>query len=394
VKIFVSVGNTQYNSLIKAIDELLSAKEFDITIQIANGSYIPINHKYFRLTDNISNYYQEADLVVAHAGAGTVFQLLEEERKAVVVPNLERVDDHQLDLAQYVEEHKFANVCYDINQIRESIITAINTHYEKYKVDPFSGYGFINTLFSQVNAEQKYSTEVGDLPLTIFVNMKEAVDHVIDDDGNVLSGSAIAINPEKVIRSLNDATVREAIMSATIRYADGIGVVKTLARKSRQKVSRIPGCEYWEAIMEKSGGFDIPVFLVGASQNVITNTVELLKKQYSVNVCGFQDGYFDPNKESDVIARIEKLQPKIVSVALGSPRQELFIQKCKVNCPNTFFMGVGGTYDVYTNNVTRAPLIYRKLNLEWFYRLMSQPKRLFRQTNLLKYLYLEITRRL
>jgi UDP-N-acetyl-D-mannosaminouronate:lipid I N-acetyl-D-mannosaminouronosyltransferase len=183
-------------------------------------------------------------------------------------------------------------------------------------------------------------------------------------------------------------------MSATIRYPDGIGVVKTLIRKSKRKVSRIPGCELWETVMKRSGEFGIPVYLVGASKDVITATSEQLTKQYNVNVCGFQDGYFKQEEENEVIDVIAKLQPKVVTVALGSPRQEIFIQKCIAVCPDTFFMGVGGTYDVYTNNVKRAPLIFRQLNLEWFYRLMSQPSRIFRQTNLLKYFYLDLIRKL
>lgn len=392
MKIFVSVGNTHYNSLIEAIDRYLPASDFDVTIQLADGSYLPKNHKFFRLTNDISPYFATADLVVAHAGAGTVFQLLEEHRKMVVVPNLERIDDHQLDLAQYVEQNNFASVCYELAKIKQSVMEASTQVYATYSVESFYGYQYINKLFfSRLDALQ-ISNVVGEIPLNIYRNMDDAVSHIITDEGEVIAGSAIAINPEKVIRSLQEAAIREAIMSASIRYADGIGVVKTLARKSGQDVSRIPGCELWEALMEKSGQFKLPVFLVGASEDVIRDAEHQLIKQYSVNICGCQNGYFD--NEDEVIEKIVKSQPKIVSVALGSPRQELFIQKCRQLCPKTFFMGVGGTYDVYTNKVKRAPLFYRKLNLEWFYRLMSQPKRLFRQTNLIKYLYLEVTRQL
>ena len=389
MKIFVTVGNTQYNSLIKAIDESLSPNEFDVTIQLADGKYTPENHKFFRYTQDIKSYFNDADVIITHAGAGTVFQLLEDKARMVVIPNQDRIDTHQLDLAQYVDNNNFANVCYDLANIKASVIAAAEKQYIEYVNEPFDGYGLIVALL-----EQQADNVVGGLPLDIFSDMESAVDHIVTRTGNVLPGSAIAINPEKVIRALNDPLVREAIMSATLRYADGIGVVKTLARKSKRKVSRIPGCELWEAIMKRAGDFDIPVYLVGASNDIISEAAALLKKQYSVNVCGIQDGYFDRSKEQDVINHIALLQPKIVTVALGSPRQEMFIQKCRKFCPDTFFMGVGGTYDVYTNKVKRAPLIYRKLNLEWFYRLVSQPERLFRQSNLIRYLYLELTRKL
>jgi len=389
MKIFVTVGSSHYNSLVRAIDATDFPQDFDVTIQIAGGTYVPQNHPYIRFTDSIEQYIDDADIVIAHAGAGTVFYLLEQKKKVIVVPNQERIDNHQMDIAEYVDKNNFANVCFELSDIKRCVTEVCAATYDDYINQPFSGYALIETLFKASSPN-----EVGKLPLNIFSDMDDAVDHIITDTGDVLPGSAIAINPEKVIRSLNEEAIRDAIMSASIRYADGIGVVKTLARKSKQAVARIPGCELWEAIMDKAGRFNLPVYLVGASNETITETAELLQQQYKVALCGVQDGYFDKNLEQDVIEKIAAAKPKIVTVALGSPRQELFIQECQKLCPETFFMGVGGTYDVYTNKVKRAPLIYRKLNLEWFYRLMSQPQRIFRQTNLLKYLYLELTRKL
>jgi UDP-N-acetyl-D-mannosaminouronate:lipid I N-acetyl-D-mannosaminouronosyltransferase len=224
--------------------------------------------------------------------------------------------------------------------------------------------------------------------------MGNAVDAVISPQGKVIPGSAIAINPEKIIKAREDALIKEILLSASIRFADGIGVVRTLTRKSGKKVTRIPGCELWEEVMKKAGLHQLPVFLIGAKPDVIEQTKEQLAKQYQVNICGYQDGYFNSDQEGELIDRLVKLKPSIVSVALGSPRQEILINRCREVCPETFFMGVGGTYDVYTNNVKRAPKFFRKLNLEWFYRLASQPTRFGRQMNLLNYLYLELFRKL
>ena len=389
MKIFVTVGNTHYNSLIKAIDEHLSPEKYDITIQLADGEYKPKNHSYFSLTSDITQYYNESDLVIAHAGAGTVFELLEGKHRMVVVPNSDRVDDHQLDLASYLETNNLACVCYQLAQIEQAIEKARTTEFSEYINKPFWGYQYIDEVF-----DISPSNQVADLPIDIFSSMEAAVDHVISDTGIVLPGSAIAINPEKVIKSLKEPEIKSAILSASIRYADGIGVVKTLRRKSKQHVSRIPGCELWEALMERSAKFDLPVYIVGATADTNKATVQQLKTQYGVNICGSQDGYFGKENEQKVIEAIASVQPKLVSVALGSPRQELFIQECRKLCPNTFFMGVGGTYDVYTNKVKRAPRMFRKLNLEWFYRLASQPTRMLRQRNLLTYLFLELARKL
>jgi len=390
MKIFVTVGNTYFNNLIQAIDERISPDNFDVTIQLAEGQYTPKNHEYFKFTDHVNDYIDQADVVITHAGAGSVFKLLEKQKKLVVVPNNVRIDSHQFDLAKYVDDENLASVCYDLTQIESALSAAVNNQYSPYKNNPFSGYDSIWNLMYP----SKDKNLVGGLPLNIFSSIDNCLQSILPDDGKVIPGSAIAINPEKIIRSMQSSDIYDTLMCASIRYADGIGVVKTLTRKSKSKVSRIPGCELWEALMKKSGKLHTPVFLVGASADVIMQTKLKLETEYSVNVCGFQDGYFDQTKEQEVIDQIVKAKPLVVSVALGSPRQEIFIGKCRKVCPDTFFMGVGGTYDVYTKNVKRAPEFFIKLNLEWFYRLMSQPSRLFRQTNLLKYLYLELTRQL
>lgn len=204
MKIFVTVGNTHYNSLIQAIDENLSPKQYDITIQLANGDYTPKNHEFFRYTDQIDKYFEQSDLVIAHAGAGTVFQLLEEHRRMVVVPNSDRVDDHQLDLASYLEENNLACVCHDFDKIFSAIEQAKSTTFDTYVNQPFWGYGYIDEFF-----EVTPSNLVGGLPIDIFPTMEDAVNHIISARGDVLPGSAIAINPEKVIQSINEPDTKK-----------------------------------------------------------------------------------------------------------------------------------------------------------------------------------------
>ena len=148
MKIFVTVGNTQYNSLVKTIDETLSSDEFEVTIQLADGHYTPKNHQFFRFSDNVKPYFDDADVVITHAGAGTVFQLLEDKARMVVIPNHDRVDTHQLDLAQYVDQNKFASVCYDLTKIKECVMAAVEDNYNEYRNTPFRGYGLISELIN------------------------------------------------------------------------------------------------------------------------------------------------------------------------------------------------------------------------------------------------------
>lgn len=221
--------------------------------------------------------------------------------------------------------------------------------------------------------------------------MEEAVDSILNY-GNKSPYSAVAINPEKIISAMENPKLQAILQNNEIAYPDGVGVVKLLEKKLGKKVVRIPGCELWEALMKAAGEKNIPVFIIGASNIVLNNTVNKLKQQYSTPVVGCSDGYFTDEKQ--LIADIKQSGAKIVTVAMGTPRQELFINKCKEAKIPAFFMGVGGTYDVYTGNVNRAPKLFCDLNLEWLYRLLSQPTRIKRQLNLVKFLWLALTNKL
>jgi UDP-N-acetyl-D-mannosaminouronate:lipid I N-acetyl-D-mannosaminouronosyltransferase len=416
MNIFVTVGHTYYNALFQAVNEQLSSETYHVVNQISDGEYLPDKHEYFTFTNNIAAYIDQADVVITHAGAGSVFHLLEIGKPVVVVPNFERVDTHQKDLANFVERNNYASVCNNLNQLAHCVIEASSKTYSPYHSTPFYGYQRILSLLNNTK-NQCFDTQdivvkdvvnhkfekkkcnvqeelVAGLSIKLFSSMQNAVDAVISPQGKVISGSAIAINPEKIIKAREDNFINDILLSATIRFADGIGVVKTLSRKSGKKITRIPGCELWEEVMKKASEHQLSVFLIGAKPEVIEQTKDKLVRQYGVNVCGYQNGYFNSVQESELIERLVELKPSIVSVALGSPRQEILINRCRERCPDTFFMGVGGTYDVYTNNVKRAPKLFRALNLEWFYRLASQPTRFNRQLNLINYLYLELFRKL
>jgi UDP-N-acetyl-D-mannosaminouronate:lipid I N-acetyl-D-mannosaminouronosyltransferase len=233
--------------------------------------------------------------------------------------------------------------------------------------------------------------EIDGLAIKLYQSIDAAVEdvfcHYMDSDY-----SAVAINPEKIMLAKNDETIRNILVNNEIRYPDGIGVVKFLSYKSKIDITRIPGCELWEAIMQEAGKRATPVYLVGSKPATLKNTVNKLQDMYSVNIAGYHDGYFSDEKL--LINDILNSKAKIVTVALGSPKQEIFISECRAAGINAFFMGVGGTYDVFTGNVKRAPKFFCDLGLEWFYRLISQPTRIYRQRNLFKFLVLACSKKL
>ncbi|MBV4369193.1 lipopolysaccharide N-acetylmannosaminouronosyltransferase [Erwinia sp. BNK-24-b] len=219
-----------------------------------------------------------------------------------------------------------------------------------------------------------------------FRNMAEFIDFLWQ--GNQLkSGTLVAINAEKVLTAEREPDIHRLIDAAEYKYADGISIVRSIRKKyPHAVVSRIAGADLWEGLMERAGREGTPVFLVGGKPHILAQTEEKLKRQWNVNLVGSQDGYFTPAEREALFARIAASGAKIVTVAMGSPRQEVLMRDCKALYPDALYMGVGGTYDVFTGNVKRAPKIWQKMGLEWLYRLIMQPSRLRRQLGLLKYL--------
>ncbi|MGL4726549.1 MAG: lipopolysaccharide N-acetylmannosaminouronosyltransferase [Scandinavium sp.] len=224
------------------------------------------------------------------------------------------------------------------------------------------------------------------LQLIGWRDMQHALDYLYAD-GEMKQGTLVAINAEKVLTAEDNADVRTLIEAAEFKYADGISVVRSIRKKYPQaNVSRVAGADLWEALMARAGAEGTPVFLVGGKPEVLAQTEAKLRQQWNVNIVGSQNGYFKAEDRAALFERIHASGAKIVTVAMGSPKQEIFMRDCRDVHPDALYMGVGGTYDVFTGHVKRAPKIWQQLGLEWLYRLLSQPSRISRQLRLLRYL--------
>lgn len=224
------------------------------------------------------------------------------------------------------------------------------------------------------------------LELIGWRNMQHALDFLYAG-GNLKQGTLVAINAEKMLTREDDADVKTLINAAEFKYADGISVVRSINKKyPKANVSRVAGADLWEALMARAGAEGTPVFLIGGKPDVLAETTEKLRKQWNVNLVGTQDGYFTAQERQALFERIRDSGAKIVTVAMGSPKQEILMRDCRKVYPDALYMGVGGTYDVFTGHVKRAPKVWQNLGLEWLYRLLSQPSRIKRQLRLLRYL--------
>ena len=219
-----------------------------------------------------------------------------------------------------------------------------------------------------------------------FKNMSHFLDYLFAD-GKTKTGTLVAINAEKVMIAEQDTALNTLLGQAEYLYADGISIVRAIRRKyPKADVSRVAGADLWEGLMERAGKEGTPVFLVGGKPEILEQTKAKLRAQWNVNIAGSQDGYFTAEDRNALFERIHASGAKIVTVAMGSPKQEIFMRDCRVVHPDALYMGVGGTYDVFTRHVKRAPKVWQNLGLEWLYRLLSQPTRIKRQFKLLKFL--------
>ncbi|MEZ8018169.1 PssE/Cps14G family polysaccharide biosynthesis glycosyltransferase [Vibrio splendidus] len=148
MNILVTVGTTAFDELIAVIDEKFEGdKSVDIVAQTSSSSiYTPKNFESFRFSDDFQSYVDSADLIVTHAGAGSVYSMLENRKKLVVVPNLTRADNHQIELAQYVQENNFAVSCFDLAELQSCINKAKSSEFEPYSCEKFFGHSIIRGL--------------------------------------------------------------------------------------------------------------------------------------------------------------------------------------------------------------------------------------------------------
>lgn len=190
---------------------------------------------------------------------------------------------------------------------------------------------------------------------------------------DTICGQVITINPEMINNARKNSDFANIINSAELVIPDGIGVeigLKILGNNVR----RIAGIEFAHKMLEVCANEGKSAAFVGAKPEIIEKAAQNIKKEFdNINIVYVQDGYF---KDDDrVINDLKNLQPRLVLCALGSPKQEEFIAKCKKLLPNSLFIGVGGSFDVWSGVVQRAPEIYQKLGLEWLYRTVKEPQR-------------------
>ncbi|AKA71926.1 WecB/TagA/CpsF family glycosyltransferase [Clostridium scatologenes] len=200
---------------------------------------------------------------------------------------------------------------------------------------------------------------------------------------NIISG-----NPEVLYNGLNEPLLFENFTSnRAIIIPDGIGTVLASKVVKNPVKEKIAGIELMEEIVKKCEREGKSIYLIGAKQEILDACVEKLQSKYAkLNISGSHNGYFDLNNCNDLIDDIKARKPYALFIAMGSPRQDVFIIKNMEELPCKVFMGVGGSFDVFAGKVKRAPNWMIKLGLEWLYRVAKEPFRVKRLGSIPKFL--------
>lgn len=217
-------------------------------------------------------------------------------------------------------------------------------------------------------------------------NYDELIPKVFRNIEDKKKSLVVAINPEKLMKAKEDPGLKALLNRAEFQIPDGIGVIIASKLKKGSISSRITGIDMMDRIVREAARTGRAVFLYGAKPGVADKAAQQLKQTYpNLIVAGTQDGY--ESDTSKVLETINKAKPDILFVAMGSPKQEQWIEQHRNNLHPTLYQGVGGSFDVLAGNVKRAPAAFQRMGAEWLYRLLKEPSRLKRQMNLPKFLF-------
>lgn len=215
------------------------------------------------------------------------------------------------------------------------------------------------------------------------VSIEEAVKKIISFTNEDKVHTVFTPNSEIIMSAYRDENIKTILNNASMLTADGIGVVKAAKIVKNPLKGRAAGYDISLKLMERMEKENKTLYLFGSKPQVVKTAFDNLKKKHpALNIVGYSDGYFDKEKEKEIIKDINEKNPDVVFVCLGCPKQEKWINDNKDNLSCRVLMGLGGCLDVYAGYVKRAPDIFIKLNLEWFYRLIKEPKRFVRMLDL------------
>jgi len=203
-------------------------------------------------------------------------------------------------------------------------------------------------------------------------------------EGFIASGTPhqhVVVNVDKLVKASRDPELRRIINECALVNVDGMPVVWASRLLGKPLKERVAGVDLFEALMRRAGEKGWRVFLFGAREEVVSQVASTYQHKYpQLVLAGYRNGYWKGEaEEAQVVAQIREAHPDLLFVAISSPKKEQFLGRYQAEMKVPFAMGVGGTFDVAIGLVRRAPRWMQKAGLEWFYRFLQEPRRMFRR---------------
>ena len=226
------------------------------------------------------------------------------------------------------------------------------------------------------------------------ITLEQAAARACRMDSTAEKTYVVTPNPEIVCMARREDALKSAVNGAGLVLPDGIGIIigaRILGTPLRG--GRVPGIDFAEALFAEMSQFGGSIYLLGAKPGVAELAGQRLAKKYpGLEIAGTADGYF--TDAEPVIEKINSANPDAVFVCLGSPKQELWIKNNLGWLDVKLCAGLGGSLDVFAGNVKRAPSVFRKLGMEWLYRLIQEPRRIKRMARLPVFVFLVVCKKM
>ena len=190
----------------------------------------------------------------------------------------------------------------------------------------------------------------------------------------------IGVNADKINEVKENELMKTIVNSCGIINADGASVILASKYLDKKLPERVAGIDLMQELVKLSNEKGYSIYLLGAKQEVVEKTADVLKQKYNkLIIKGIHNGYFKEDDWKDISKELKKAKPDFVFVGITSPTKEYLIEFLQNDGHECVFMGVGGSFDVISGNIPRAPKWMQKANLEWLFRVMKEPKRLFKR---------------
>ncbi len=212
------------------------------------------------------------------------------------------------------------------------------------------------------------------------VDLKDTVTIVDEFIRSGRTHQIVVVNVAKIVRAIYDENLKQIINEADLVGADGVPVVWASYLLPPRIPGRVNGTDLMEALVELSASKGYSIFFFGAEEPVVKKVVEIYRQKYpSLKVAGYRNGYFSEQDEEEIVDRINRSNADILFIGFGTPKKEYFVGKYKDRLNVRVIHGVGGSFDVVAGKTKRAPVWMQNYGLEWFYRIIQEPGRMWKR---------------